>query len=231
MPNLRLFWTEWNVQGERGSRDTLFVGPGLANTIRECDGLAEMMSFWTFSDVFEEGGPIPQPFEGNFGLRALGGINKPSFYDFALLHQLGDKRIASTSRNIIVTTKGDGSGSSLVLAAWNIVDPSSVPQLPDGPGGATPEKAGTDGPTRTIELDFTGVAANASVSIARVDANHGNVLPHYYAMKAPRYPTPDQVEQLNKETAVGSPEQTHLEGSRLVLTLTPNTLALVTFQH
>ncbi len=228
MPDLPLFWTEWNVQGERGSRDTLFVGPGLANTIRECDGLAEMMSFWTFSDVFEEGGPIPQPFEGNFGLRASGGINKPSFYDFALLHQLGDKRIASTSRNVLVTTRTDG---SLVLAVWNIVDPSSVPQLPDGPSGATPEKAGTEGPTRTIELQFSGLPPNAGVSIARVDAGHGNVLPHYYAMKAPRYPTPEQVKELNEETALGVPEQSHLDGHRLVLRLTPNTLALVTIQH
>src|SRR3984885_6942165 len=53
MPNLPLFWTEWNVQGMNGSRDPSFVGTGLANTIRECDGLVNMMSFWTFSDVFE----------------------------------------------------------------------------------------------------------------------------------------------------------------------------------
>ena len=47
------------------------------------------MSFWTFSDVFEEGGRIEKPFEGNFGLRAKGGIDKPSFYGFELLHELG----------------------------------------------------------------------------------------------------------------------------------------------
>jgi xylan 1,4-beta-xylosidase len=37
MPHLPLFWTEWNVQGMNGSRDTTFVGPGVANTVRECD--------------------------------------------------------------------------------------------------------------------------------------------------------------------------------------------------
>ncbi len=226
-PNLPLFWTEWNVQGERNSRDTLFVGPGLANTVRECVGLADMMSFWTFSDVFEEGGPIPQPFEGEFGLRAAGGINKPSYYDFALLHQLGDKRIASTSRNVIVTKKPDG---STVVAAWNIVDPSSVPEIKQAADGPTPEKAGTTGPARSIELAFSGVPANATVTVARVDAQHGNVLPHYYAMKAPRYPTPAQVAQLNQETALGAPETTHLDHGRLTLILTPNTLTLVTVQ-
>ena len=225
MPGLPLFWTEWNVQGERASRDTIFVGPGLANTVRACDGLADMMSFWTFSDVFEEGGPIPQPFQGDFGLRATGGINKPSYYDFALLHQLGDKRIANTSKNVIVTKQADG---SLAIAAWNIVDPSAVPAVPDGPHGATPEKAGTVGPTRTIELELTGVADDAVVSIARVDATHGNVLPHYYAMGAPKNPKPAQVEELNRETALSAPEQAHLVHGKLTLKLTPNTLALIT---
>ena len=87
-PQLPLLWTEWNVPGHDELRDTSYVGPSLANTIRECDGLVDMMSFWVFSDVFEEGGPIPRPFEGHFGLRAKGGINKPSFYEFGLLHQL-----------------------------------------------------------------------------------------------------------------------------------------------
>jgi xylan 1,4-beta-xylosidase len=184
-----------------------------------------MMSFWTFSDVFEEGGPIPQPFEGEFGLRAAGGINKPSFYDFALLHQLGDRRIASDSKNVLITKRADG---TLAIAAWNIVDPGSVPQLPEGPHGATNEKAGQSGPTRTVDLDLTGVPASAAITITRVDANHGNVLPHYYALGAPQYPTPAQVAQLNQETAPGTPEQTHLTNGHLHLTLTPNALVLVT---
>ncbi len=120
MPNLPLFWTEWNVQGMDESRDTIFVGPAVANTVRECDGMVNMMSFWTFSDVFEEGGPIPQPFVGMFGLRAKGGINKPSYYAYGLLHQLGDARIADASKNVIVTKTSDG---GLAIAAWNLVDP------------------------------------------------------------------------------------------------------------
>ncbi len=129
MPKLPLFWTEWNVQGMNESRDTDFVGTGLANTIRECDGLVDMMSFWTFSDVFEEGGPMAKPFDGAFGLRAKGGINKPSYYAFALLHQLGDKRLANPSKNVIVTKSADG---TLVIAAWNIVvDPELTPEGDD----------------------------------------------------------------------------------------------------
>jgi len=178
MPKLPLFWTEWNVQGMNQSRDTTFVGPGLANTVRECDGLVDMMSFWTFSDVFEEGGPIPQPFEGNFGLRAEGGINKPSFYDFSLLHHLGDERIANASHDVIVTRRKNG---ELAIAVWNLVDP---------------DKSGS---AKTVKLVLQGVPANAEVSISRVDDDHGNVLPAYKAMGSPRYPTEAQIEKLNAQ--------------------------------
>jgi len=66
--------------------------------VRECDGDVEHDVVLDLFDVFEEGGPIAKPFEGAFGLRAKGGINKPSYYGFALLHQLGDQRLANLQR-------------------------------------------------------------------------------------------------------------------------------------
>jgi xylan 1,4-beta-xylosidase len=206
-PGLPLFWTEWNVEGRDDSRDTTFVGPGVANTIRECDGHVSMMSFWTFDDVSRRAAPFPNPFEGHFGLIAKGGIRKPSFYDFALLHQLGDQRIPVRSDNAIATRAADG---SLRIAAWNIVDPAS------------------QGAAQTMLLIFSGLPPGAAVSIQRVDSDHGNVLPKYAAMGSPVDPTPAQVKQLNQETALGPAEQTHLDAGKLTLRLTPDALVLVT---
>ncbi len=206
MPNLPLLWTEWNVEGMDESRDTTFVGPALANTVRECDGLVDMMSFWTFSDVFEENGPIRIPFDGEFGLRAKGGINKPSFYAFALLHQLGNQRLANPSKNVIVTRTPDG---QLAIAAWNIVDP------------------GQKGAARQMILIFSGVPANAPVTIQRIDDEHGNVLKAYAAMGKPVDPTEAEVEQMNRKTSLGPAEQSKLEGGRLTLGLDPNALLLI----
>ena len=226
-PGLPLFWTEWNVQGERNSRDTVFVGPALADTIRQCDGKVKQMSFWTFSDVFEEGGPFPQPFIGGFGLRATGGINKPSFYGFGLLHQLGDQRLASPSQNVLITRRGDG---ALVIAAWNKVDPGDQPALPPGPHDSTAPQSGTAGPTRTMELHFTHLPAGAHVTTQVVDGIHGNVLPKYAAMGSPLSPTPAQVKQLNQETALPAPTTLPLDHGTLKLTVGPNALCLVTLQ-
>jgi xylan 1,4-beta-xylosidase len=205
-PDLPLLWTEWNVQGMNESRDTIFVGPALANTIRECDGLVDMLSFWTFSDVFEEGGPISRPFIGEFGLRAKGGINKPSYYSFGLLHQLGNRRIENTSKNIIATKTTDG---DIAVAAWNLVDPDQ------------------QGTTHTMEITFRDVPLNAKVTLQHVDSDHGNVLRQYAAMNKPVDPTPAQVEQLNRETALPAPSQSTLKNGTLELQLTPNALVLV----
>ena len=210
-PTMPLFWTEWNVPGHDQSRDTTYVGPALANTVRQCDGLVDMMSFWTFSDVFEEGGPGPRPFIGQFGLRAEFGINKPSYYGFALLHQLGDRRIANPSSDIIITKAANG---SLKIALWNLVDPD-------------PESL-RNGKSRSVTLSLQGTSANASVSIQRVDHGHGDVLPEYAKIGKPDYPTPTQVEQLNRATTLPPPEETHLQDHRMVIELEPNALALIT---
>jgi xylan 1,4-beta-xylosidase len=208
-PDIPLFWTEWNVQGMKEARDTIFAGPGLANTIRQCDGMVNMMSWWTFSDVFEEGGPVSRPFIGMFGLRAKGGINKPSYYAYGLLHELGDRRISNESRNVIATKSADG---GLAIAVWNLVDP-------DARGGP-----------RNVDLTFAHVKANARVSIERIDQGHGDVLSRYAAMGRPEDPTAGQVEELNRESALAAPEQTALRDGKLNLTLTPNTLLLIKVQ-
>jgi xylan 1,4-beta-xylosidase len=208
-PDLPLFLTEWNVQGMMQARDTIFMGPALANTVRQCDGMVNMMSFWTFSDVFEENGPLAKPFVGMFGLRAKGGINKPDYYAYGLLHQLGNQRMANAANDVIVTRDAQG---GLVIAAWNLADP------------------GQRGSTATVDLNFAHLSANAHASIERVDSDHGNVLKQYAAMGSPLDPTPAQVDELNRETALPPPEETHLTRNQLELTLTPNTLALIKVQ-
>jgi xylan 1,4-beta-xylosidase len=78
-----------------------------------------------------------------------------------------------------------------------------------------------------MEFEFLNMPADAQASIQRVDTEHGNVLPHYAAMGKPLDPTPEQVEELNRETALAPPEQVRLNGGRLKLSLAANTLALI----
>ncbi|MGA2355272.1 MAG: glycosyl hydrolase family 39 [Terriglobales bacterium] len=192
-PGLPLMWTEWNVPsfGMLHARDTTYVGAALADDIRQCDGLVDMMSFWTFSDVFEENGPKREPFDGGFGLVALGGIKKPSYTAFAVLHKLGSERIVEGSdpSNILVTRERDG---SLAIAAWNLVDPDKK------------------GSTREMEFEIRGVPPNSRVRLIRADSEHGNTLDAYRKMGSPQYPTQTQVRELNRAA-----EETPVENRRL----------------
>ena len=214
---LPLLWTEWNPTGQKngqeGGYDSTYMAVGVADMIRQCDGLADLVSFWTFSDVFEEGGPIAHPFDNTFGMRAEGGINKPSFYGFGLLHQLGDRRLANDSSHVVVTSTGDG---ALAIAAWNLVNPDPASQA------AAHEQV--------MRLEFRNVAPDAQVLIERVDSTHGNVVPIYRAMGSPLYPTPAQAAEMNRRSAPGAPEQARLKDGVLELRLGINALALVKVQ-
>src|SRR5262249_27856081 len=110
-PDLPIIWSEFNAsyKNEVDVTDSEFMGPWLADTIRQCDGLMSMLSYWTFSDVFEEQGVVKEPFYGGFGLIAEDDIPKPSFNAFGLLHELGEQRIAADSPDALVTRRSDGS--------------------------------------------------------------------------------------------------------------------------
>ncbi len=210
IPSLPLMWTEWNVPsyGDLHARDNWYVGPALARDISQCDGSVTMMSWWTFDDVFEEGGVKREPFDGGFGLIAPGRINKPSFYDFSLLHELGTVRLQNVANNVLVTRRHDG---SLVVAAWNLVDMDKLAQ----------------GSPVTLRLKFKGVPPTARVAIQRVDEAHGNPMPAYRAMGSPVYLTQAQIRALNQASALPAPEQASLVDGTLALTLPVNGLALI----
>src|SRR5215469_2431078 len=103
-PRLPLIWSEYNASymNELEVTDTTFMAPWLADTIRQCDGLVDVMSYWSFSDVFDEQGVVKEPFYGGFGVTANGGIPKPAYNAFELLHKLGDKRVETPLQNALI---------------------------------------------------------------------------------------------------------------------------------
>ena len=207
MPNLPLIWSEFNASymNEPAVTDSLYMGPWLADTVRQCDGLVDVLAYWAFSDVFEEQGVVKTPFYGGFGLLAAGGIPKPAFNAFKLLHRLGDERIELQSDWALLTRRQDG---SLVLAVWNY---------------APPDQRGSD---KTVTLRFKGVKSKRSL-ISRLDAAHGDFHAAYEKMGSPRYPTAAQIRQLTKAVALGPPEASSLRNGELALTLTPHALAVI----
>jgi len=207
-PNLPLIWSEFNADYGNDPRvtDTAFIGPWMANTILQCDGLTEMMSYWTFSDVFEEQGVVKTPFYGGFGLLAERSIPKASFNDFALLHRLGETRLAVSSDSALVTRRKDG---SLAIGVWNLF---------------LPEETGAD---KTVILHFKGLTGSQSARVTIVDPDHGSPLPAWDKMGRPAFPSTAQIEALRKASAMPPSQTLPLANGSLTLTLPPHALALI----
>ena len=207
-PKMPLIWSEFNAsyKNEPEVTDAAFMGPWLADTIRQCDGLVDSLAYWTFSDVFEEQGVVKKPFYGGFGLLAAGSIPKPAFNDFALLHRLGETRLEAKSNSVLVTRRQDG---SLALAVWNLV---------------LPEETGT---AKTVTLKLANLTGKQEARVSVVDADHGSPLPAYAKMGHPQYPTRTQLEALRKAAALPAAQSYKMTDGSLTLTLQPNALALV----
>ncbi len=210
-PDLPLIFSEYNAsyKNEVDVTDSSFTGPWLANTIRQCDGLTAMMSYWAFSDVFEEQGVVKRPFYGGFGLMAAGNIPKAAYNDFKLLHQLGDERLKVNSESALATRRPD---DSLAIAVWNYAPPG---------GGGT---------SKQVTLLLNGIMGAGEARIQIVDPQHGSALAAWEAMGKPDYPSRAQQEALRKAAELGPPELLplpHTNPAKLTLTLAPQSLALV----
>jgi xylan 1,4-beta-xylosidase len=207
-PQLPLIWSEFNASyaNEPAVTDTVYMGPWLADTIRQCDGLVDMMSYWTFSDVFEEQGVVKRPFYGGYGLLAEDGIPKPAFAAFELLHHLGEERLAVNSDTALVTRRKDG---SLVIAVWNYAAPAESVE-----------------PPKVVTLRFKGAKVRQA-AISRVDREHGDVRAAYERMGAPSFPTQAQIMALRKAAELPAAEVRDLRDGELTVTLPADGLAVI----
>ena len=207
-PDIPIIWSEYNASyfNEPDVTDAAFMGPWLADTIRQCDGLATMMSYWDFSDVFEEQGVIQKPFYGGFGLMAEGSVPKPAYNAFAMLHQLGDRRIPAESDSVLATRRVDG---TIVLAAWNLF---------------LPEEAGH---SKEMTLALKGLKGEHRAFIQNVDAERGSPLPAYGNMGSPITPTAAQYRELREAARLPDPKSAPLQDGKVSFTLPPHSLFVI----
>lgn len=207
MPHVPLIWSEFNAsyKNEPDVTDSTYMGPWMGNMIRQCDGLVDMMSYWTFSDVFEEQGVVKTPFYGGYGLIAEDDIPKPAFDAFAVLHKLGDQRIQLDSDSALLTRAQDG---TYVMAVWNYAPPAE-----DG----HPEHA-------TIKFRNANLA---KATIWRVDTDHGDSYRAFRRMGEPSYPTRAQIKELRAAGEVAPPETVDVQNGALSLEIPAHGLVVV----
>jgi len=127
-PKLELHYTEWSTSYTPSDpiHDQYISAAFILEKLHTARDWAQSMSYWTFTDIFEEGGPRFTPFHGGFGLINYEGIRKPSFFAYKWLAQLGDKDVATNDAQSWATKKDDGSVEALFWNYTPVVPPAGV---------------------------------------------------------------------------------------------------------
>jgi xylan 1,4-beta-xylosidase len=206
-PHLPFIMSEFNATYlNSGLTDSVYMGPWLANLASRCDGLTSMMSYWTFSDVFEEQGVPRRPFWGGFGLVSIGSVPKPAYNAFAMLDQLGEMRIPDEQPGVLITRRRDG---TLAIALWN------------------PFVDGQQRGSHTFILQLGSLSSSKQAQLQILDAARGDMNAAYLKMGSPRYPTAAQYRQLRAAARLPPPWQVPVRDGAVRVTVPQSGLALV----
>jgi len=215
MPHLPVWITEWS------SQNPAFI----ADTVKNCIGLAEAMSYWTFSNVFEEGGVPSGIFNNTFGMLDQWGIARPSFHSFVLLHKLGETLLSSSVGPVLATRRADG---SVAILLWNLIPASAGGVANGNPLAATGGRNDSKGVGRQFRLNFSGLHSGAEMSISQVNEQVGSAMPKWWQMGSPKYPTAQQIDDLRSAAELPKPAVQSLNaGAEFSIELPPNGIALL----
>lgn len=122
-PALPLHYTEWSASYSPRDpvHDAYISAPYILSKLKGTEGHADSMSYWTFTDIFEENGPVPTPFHGGFGLLNFQGLRKPSFYAYQFLNRLGDVELTAGDADSWVCRSARG----VQILFWNFTPPQT----------------------------------------------------------------------------------------------------------
>lgn len=207
-PHLELHYTEWSTAYTPTDpiHDQYISAPFILEKLRQTSSLAQSMSYWTFTDIFEENGPRFTPFHGGFGLMNYQGIRKPSYFAYKFLAALGETDLATSDAQSWITKKSDNSVQALF---WDYTPIA-------GPGRG--EKQETDQvfykkeqpalPAPEVELKISGLAdGDYGVVVYRTGYMQNDAYTSYLHMGAPNQLTRAQVAQLQQSSS-GAPSET-----------------------
>lgn len=127
IPGLELHYTEWSSSYTPADplHDSYHEAAYILKKLKQVGNTANSMSYWTFTDIFEESGPRFTPFHGGFGLMNIEGIKKPAFFAYSFLNKLGETELANRDSSSWVCKNQKG-GVQVLLWDYTYTLPDSV---------------------------------------------------------------------------------------------------------
>jgi xylan 1,4-beta-xylosidase len=219
-PHAEIQLTEWNSSPSPTdhTHDSLAAASFIAKTNLESIGLVNSLSYWVFTDVFEENRKTDSIFHGGFGLINYQQIVKPAFHAYRMMNELGDEMVAQTEGAIV--TRDSSSGRTAVLI-YNY-PPEEKISLPVTDSVEEADAIDASGSSRELQLHLEGLPANASFQLETLDRKHGDAVVAWEKMGKPETPSPAQTKALReaawntKKEIIRADGQGHLDLRRSV---------------
>jgi xylan 1,4-beta-xylosidase len=201
-PGMELHFTEWSSAYTPTDylHDQYHQASFILDKIKRAAPYVDSMSYWTFTDIFEENGPRFTPFHGGFGLMNLEGIRKPAYFAYRFLHQLGTEDLVCDDRQSWITRSRDGSVQALMWDYTPIVPPApETDQI-----FYRREQPATSRGSLHLQLDHLR-DGRYQLAIYMIGYARNDPYTAYLHMGAPIQITPAQVAALNAASS-GEPE-------------------------
>ncbi len=213
-PTAEIHLTEWSTSpsSRDHTHDTLFSAAYVVKAIVESIGSVESLSYWTFTDIFEENGAGNSIFHGGFGMINLQGIVKPMFHIYRFLHLLGDQCLDRGDGFIV--TKQSQTGSLTTLAFH--YPPEMMKTAPGHFRASPPESAEEDlrvCQSTTLDIQCTGLSPHALVLVETLDRENGDALTAWQVMGKPEAPSREETLLLKEAAARTRKEFLHADAS------------------
>ncbi len=194
LPNLELHFTEWSssYSSRDPIHDTYQNAPYILNALKKTEQVANSMSYWTFTDIFEESGTPSTAFHGGFGLMNVHGIKKPTFHAYSFANQLGNIELKNedSSSWVCKNEKGD-----IQVLAWDFTL-LNQDQLPNKVFYRTDLPSKEKG---KLKISIKNIPnGKYSVELSGVGYKKADVFSSYLKMGLPTNLTKNQVEILTK---------------------------------
>lgn len=231
LPNLELHYTEWSSSYTPSdpTHDSYHQAAYILQKLKQVGSAAHSMSYWVFSDIFEEAGPRFEAFHGGFGLMNMQGIKKPAYFAYQFLNELAATELQNSDEQSLATADNKG---NVQLLLWDYTR-----TLPDGINNQ--QYFIKDLPAHSkgeVVVQVNGLRQGSyTLNISQVGYKRNDAYTSYIEMGSPAQLSKQQVTSL-KSLATGKPQEkrqvrVNADGRlRLTLPLRENDVYLLKLQ-